>query len=69
MDIKLKNNLIKLFETALADFEGKNDSMQLDVTLPPDPFNVGSEHPITKISQLKIVWVKFQIISSLKKIT
>jgi len=47
----LKNNLTKLFETAFADMEGKSDLVQLDVTLPADPFNVGSKHPITKISQ------------------
>jgi len=47
----LKNDLTKLFETALADMEGKSDLVKLDVTLPADHFIVGSEHPITKISQ------------------
>ena len=47
----LKNNLTKLFETSLADIEGEGDFKKLDVTLPSDPFLVGSEHPITKISQ------------------
>jgi phenylalanyl-tRNA synthetase alpha chain len=47
----LKNNLTKLFETSYEDIEGKSDLKKLDVTLPADPFFVGSEHPITKISQ------------------
>jgi phenylalanyl-tRNA synthetase alpha chain len=47
----LKNNLTKLFETSLEDIEGKSDYKKLDVSLPSDPFLVGSEHPITKISQ------------------
>ena len=47
----LKNNLTKLFETSFEDIEGKSDLKKLDVTLPADPFFVGSEHPITKISQ------------------
>jgi Phenylalanyl-tRNA synthetase alpha subunit len=47
----LKNNLINLFETFIEDVEGKNNHEKLDVTLPADPFLVGSEHPITKISQ------------------
>ena len=47
----LKNNLTKLFENNLADIEGKSDLNKLDVTLPADPYNIGSEHPITKISQ------------------
>ena len=47
----LKNDLTKLFETSLADIEGKSNFKKLDVTLPADPFLVGSEHPITKISQ------------------
>jgi len=47
----LKNNLTKLFETSIEDIEGKSDHKKLDVSLPADPFLVGSEHPITKISQ------------------
>ena len=47
----LKNKLSKLFEASLADIEGKNNFEKLDVTLPADPYLVGSEHPITKISQ------------------
>ena len=62
----LKNNLTKLFETAFADMEGQSDHVQLDVTLPADPFNVGSEHPITKISQKVIKYftpLNYQIFS------
>jgi phenylalanyl-tRNA synthetase alpha chain len=47
----LKNNLTQLFEASLLDIEGKSYLTKLDVTLPADPFLVGSEHPITKISQ------------------
>ena len=47
----LKNDLTKLFENALEEIEGRSDIVKLDVTLPADPFFVGSEHPITKISQ------------------
>ncbi|MBT3693257.1 MAG: phenylalanine--tRNA ligase subunit alpha, partial [Candidatus Pelagibacter sp.] len=47
----LKNNLTKLFETSIEHIEGKSDHKKLDVSLPADPFLVGSEHPITKISQ------------------
>ena len=47
----LKNNLTKLFEDALEEIEGRSDIVKLDVTLPADPFLIGSEHPITKISQ------------------
>ena len=47
----LKNKLTLLFETSLSDMENKSNIKKIDVTLPPDPFNVGSEHPINKISQ------------------
>ena len=47
----LKNKLTVLFETAFAAMEDKSDLRKLDVTLPADPYHVGSEHPITKISQ------------------
>tara|TARA_Y100001970_G_scaffold161946_1_gene197991 strand:+ start:764 stop:1747 length:984 start_codon:yes stop_codon:yes gene_type:complete len=47
----LKRNLAELFESSLEEIEGKSHLKQLDVTLPADPFLVGSEHPITKISQ------------------
>ena len=47
----LKNNLTKLFETSHEGIEGKSNLEKLDVTLPADPFLVGAEHPISKISQ------------------
>ena len=47
----LKNNLAKLFETSIEHIQSKSDHKKLDVSLPADPFLVGSEHPITKISQ------------------
>ena len=47
----LKNHLSKLFEASISKIEGKTSIQKLDVTLPADPFLVGSEHPITKISQ------------------
>ena len=62
----LKNDLTKLFETSLADIEGKSNLKKLDVTLPADPFLVGSEHPITKISQKVINYftpLNYQIFS------
>ena len=46
--------------------ENKSDIKKLDVTLPPDPFLVGSEHPITKISQKVINYfapLNYQIFS------
>ena len=39
----LKNDLTKLFENALEEIEGRSDIVKLDVTLPADPFLVGSE--------------------------
>jgi phenylalanyl-tRNA synthetase alpha chain len=62
----LKNNLTKLFETFMEDIDGKSDLKKLDVTLPADPFLVGSEHPITKISQKVINYftpLNYQIFS------
>ena len=62
----LKYNLTKLFETSQVGMEGKSDLDKLDVTLPADPFNVGSEHPITKISQKVInyfISLNYQIFS------
>jgi phenylalanyl-tRNA synthetase alpha chain len=47
----LKDNLTKLFEISLEAILGKSDLEKIDVTLPADPFDVGSVHPITKISQ------------------
>ena len=62
----LKNDLTRLFETSFEDIEGKSNLKKLDVTLPADPFLVGSEHPITKISQKIINYfspLNYQIIS------
>tara|TARA_B100001287_G_scaffold62031_1_gene50104 strand:+ start:4547 stop:5530 length:984 start_codon:yes stop_codon:yes gene_type:complete len=47
----LKNKLTELFDSHLQGTESKNNIKKLDVTLPADPFLVGSMHPITKISQ------------------
>ncbi len=47
----LKSKLTKLFETSQTNIEGRSNTKKLDVTLPSDPFLVGSKHPITKISQ------------------
>ena len=38
----LKDDLTKLFETALAEMENKSNLVKLDVTLPADPYNLGS---------------------------
>ena len=62
----LKNDLTRLFEASLENIEGKSNFKKLDVTLPADPFLVGSEHPITKISQKIINYftpLNYQIIS------
>ena len=47
----LKNNLTELFDNSLVNIDSKSNLKKFDVTLPADPFLVGSEHPITKISQ------------------
>ena len=47
----LKNNLSQLFEISYKNIERESNIEKLDVTLPADPFLIGSEHPITKISQ------------------
>ena len=47
----LKNDLTKLFEKSHEEIENKSNILKLDVTLPADPFLVGSEHPVTKISK------------------
>ena len=47
----LKNNLSQLFEISYKNIERESIIEKLDVTLPADPFLIGSEHPITKISQ------------------
>ena len=47
----LKNNLSQLFEISYKNIERESNIEKLDVTLPADPFLIGAEHPITKISQ------------------
>jgi len=62
----LKSKLTKLFEDALASIESIGEHDQLDVTLPADPYLIGSEHPITKISQKVIDYfipLNYQIFS------
>jgi phenylalanyl-tRNA synthetase alpha chain len=62
----LKNKLTTLFETSLTAIGDKNDLYKLDVTLPADPFHVGSEHPITKILQKVIthfITLNYQVFS------
>ena len=62
----LKNDLTRLFETSLDDIGVKSNLKKLDVTLPAEPFLVGSEHPINKISQKIINYftpLNYQIIS------
>ena len=62
----LKNDLTKLFEASIEHIEGKSDHKKLDVSHPADPFLVGSEHPITKISQKNINYftpLNYQIFS------
>ena len=62
----LKSKLTKLFEDSLASIEGIGEHDQLDVTLPADPYLIGSEHPITKISQKVIDYfipLNYQIFS------
>ena len=62
----LKSKLTKLFEDSLASIESIGEHDQLDVTLPADPYLIGSEHPITKISQKVIDYfipLNYQIFS------
>jgi len=62
----LKNKLTTLFETSLTAIGDKSDLYKLDVTLPADPFHVGSEHPITKILQKVIthfITLNYQVFS------
>ena len=46
----LKNKLIKLFEDFQKDFNDLVSQVKLDVSLPADPYFLGSQHPITRIS-------------------
>ena len=62
----IKSKLTKLFEDSLASIEGIGEHDQFDVTLPADPYLIGSEHPITKISQKVIDYfipLNYQIFS------
>ena len=62
----LKSKLTKLFEDSIASIESIGEHDQLDVTLPADPYLIGSEHPITKISQKVIDYfipLNYQIFS------
>ena len=62
----LKNKLTILFETSFEDIESIGNIEKIDVTLPADPFLVGSEHPISKISQKVINYfapLNYQIFS------
>ena len=47
----LKGKLSKIFEEALASIQNIDDISALDVTLPADPYLVGAEHPISKVSE------------------
>ena len=46
----LKAQLIKVFENSLAIIQSLDDVSALDVTLPADPYFIGAEHPISKVS-------------------
>ena len=62
----LKNKLTILFEASFEDIESISNIEKIDVTLPADPFLVGSEHPISKISQKVINYfapLNYQIFS------
>jgi len=62
----LKSKLTKLFEDSLSSLQRLIEHDQLDVTLPADPYLIGSEHPITKISQKVIDYfipLNYQILS------
>jgi len=47
----LKANLTNLFEEAHSSSYGALEEVKLDISLPSDPYLVGSEHPIAKTSQ------------------
>ena len=47
----LKGKLSKIFEDALESLQRIDDASALDVTLPADPYLVGSEHPISKVAE------------------
>jgi phenylalanyl-tRNA synthetase alpha chain len=47
----LKGKLSKIFEDALEFLQRIDDASALDVTLPADPYLVGAEHPISKVTE------------------
>ena len=62
----LKAKLNELFEDSLASLGKLNSQKKLDVSLPEDPYNLGSEHPISKISNKVINYflpLNYQIFS------
>ena len=62
----LKADLTKVFEEAYKTLNTYNQQNQLDVFLPEDPYDLGSEHPITKISNKVIEYfsgLNYQIFS------
>ena len=62
----LKSNLTKVFEDAYEGLNVNNPSDQIDIFLPEDPFHLGAEHPITKVSNKVIEYfsaLNYQIFS------
>ena len=62
----LKGQLSKIFEEGLANVQSPDNVTILDVTLPADPYLIGAEHPITKISERVINYfspLNYQIFS------
>jgi len=45
----LKKQLASIFDNFLLSFDAASDQVKLDVTLPPDIYSLGSEHPISKV--------------------
>ncbi|MBD62865.1 MAG: phenylalanine--tRNA ligase subunit alpha [Gammaproteobacteria bacterium] len=63
---ELKNNLNKLFENSLRDIDINGSRDNIDVSLPEDLYDLGSEHPISKILNKVIEYfipLNFQIFS------
>ena len=62
----LKSNLTKVFEDAFEGLNLSNQSDQIDIFLPEDPYHIGSDHPITKVSNKVIEYfsaLNYQIFS------
>jgi len=62
----LKSKLTKVFENAYEGLNVNNSSDQIDIFLPEDHFHLGSEHPITKVSNKVIEYfsaLNYQIFS------